>query len=265
MSQRGDRNVKLNILQRARLKIQNIRLDRKLKRIKKVHNVDLSETDNIKVVEKFASKKEYKNYVKDIQKVLGRNNFNFKKLKSGASIKKDTEIKIREVVEGINKSYSDRKISIIKNARENLSEEVADMIERDIEELDKKKRTRMLGGDFADLLEVDADKIVDSIIDEEDAVTKLEALTGDFYDLNKRDLQYRDNYVKAILNEYGDTSETQELVGLIMELEIEEFMLGYYNPYSNTQIKDIYDPEQIDDYVQYLKVFYDRTIGANVG
>ena len=265
MPQRSDRNVKLNIFQRTRLKIQNIRLDRKLKRIKKVHNVDLSKTDNIKVTENFASKKEYKNYVKDIQKVLGRNNFNFKKLKSGASIKKDTEIKIRQVVEGINKSYRDRKISIIKDARENLSEEVADMIERDIEELDNKKRTRMLGGDFADLLSVDADKIVDSIIDEEDAMTKLEALTGDFYDLEKRDLQYRDNYIKAILNEYGDTSETRELIRLIEGLEIEEFMLGYYNPYSNTQIKDIYDPQQVEEYVQHLTTFYEKKQGAKVG
>lgn len=258
MQGRNGGNVKLNIFQRTRLKYQNIRLDRKIKRIKKVHGVDIGKTDNIEVKTEFSSKKSFKNYMSEISKVIGRNNFRFTKVKSGASVKVETIKEIERVATEINKSYEQRKENIVSNAKKYLSKEVANAIERDLEELDRKKdRTRLSSGDYVDLIELNTEKIVDKIQSQSGAEEVLKNLTTNkFYDLETRDKQYRTNYKNAILKQYGDNSDTRELLEIIDNMDLDKFMLGLYNPYSNTQLPDIYDEEQIDGYIEYLVAHY---------
>ena len=49
-----------------------------------------------------------------------------------------------------------------------------------------------------------------------------------------------------------------EQIELINKMDIDDFMTTYYNPYSNTQIKDIYDPEQLIGYMDYLTKTFER-------
>lgn len=261
MSKRNQKQFKPNVFQRIRLYIQNRRLQSKIKRIKNVHNIDITKTDNVEVKETFKSKKELKDYFKDVSKVVGRKNFRFKKLKQGISVKEEQYKQLKQMVEKINIQYDTRKQKIIKNARENLTEEVANAIERDVEQVDKKKRTRLSSGTFDDLSSLDFQKIIDRVNTPDDLEKVIERMSDSvFYDLDARDKMYRKNYVKAILNTHGLNTQTEELIKIINAVDIDKFILGLYNPYSNTQIGDFYDPQNQSDYIDYLIEYYKKLL-----
>lgn len=261
MSRRNEKTYKPNIFQRVKLSVQNRRLKNKINRIKQVHSVDITKTEKVKVKETFKSKTELKNYFDDVSKIVGRKNFRYKKLDQGFSIREEKYQKAKGLIDDINKSYKERKEKIIKNAKENLSEEVATAIERDIKQVDKKKRTRLSTGTFDDLAEIDTLKRFGRLENEEDIDKLIKGLEdSDFYDLEKRDKMYQENYIKAIMNQYGLDEKTEKLIKIIKNVDIDKFILGLYNPYSNTAILDIYDPTNAEDYIDYLIEFYSRMV-----
>ena len=261
MSRRNEKQFIPNAFQRIKLNIQNKRLKSKIQRIKKAHNIDITKTDNINVKETFKNKKELKEYFKDVSKVVGRKNFRFKKLKQGISVKEEKYTQLKQIVEKINLDYDTRKQKIIKNAKENLTEEVANAIERDIEQVDNKKRTRLSTGTFDDLSSLDFQKIIDRVNTPDDLEKIIERMSDTvFYNLEERDKMYRKNYIKAILNTHGINTQTEELIKIINAVDIDKFILGLYNPYSNTEIADFYDPQNQSEYIDYLIEYYKRLI-----
>lgn len=260
MSKRNEHNIELTEKELKELKKINLKLRNKINRIKKVHNVDIRKK-GVELKSSFKSKKDFKSYLKETQNVLKRTSFAHTKLPSGESVQTDTLKTLKSKVNEINEQYRNRQKNIVKSARKLFGEEIAFNIERDLEILNKKERTRLTSGDFDDLKELDIEKIVGRIKNQEDLELITEQLfDNQFYDLNERDLYYRENYIKALYETYGENDDTRELVELIEQVDIEDFMISYYNPYSNTQLKDFYDPNQVHDYVDYLKTYFRKLI-----
>lgn len=211
MSRRNVNNIKLTETELKELKKINLKLRNKINRIKRVHNVDIKEK-GVELKTSFRSKKEFKSYLKETQNVLKRTSFAHTKLPSGESVQTDTLKTLKSKVNEINEQYRNRQKDIVRSARKLFGEEIAFNIERDLEILNQKERTRLTSGDFDDLKELDIDKIVGRIQNQEDLELITEQLfENDFYDLNKRDLSYRENYIKAMYETYGENSDTKEL------------------------------------------------------
>lgn len=181
------------------------------------------------------------------------------KLPSGLKVEKSKLNTIEKRVQEINKSYSDRKESIVSGAKRVFGKEVGRMIERDIEIKKDKHKLGLTNDTFDDLKELSFEGILKKINTEDD-IEKFETqlLENEFYDLDKRDVRYRENYIKAMYNTYGENTDTEELEKIIRELDIEVFILSYYNAYSNTELKDFYDEFQTEDYLEYLKAYFTR-------
>lgn len=258
MSRRNGNNIKLTETEIKELKTINIKLRNKINRIKREHNVDIKK-QGVELKTNFANKKEYTDYLKRTKDVLKRSSFAHTKLPSGESVNTETLNTLKSRINEINEQYRNRQKDIVKSARKLFGEEIAFNIERDLEILNKKERTRLTSGNFDDLKELDVDKIVGRIQNQEDLELVTEQLfENDFYDLNKRDILYRENYVKAMYNTHGENDKTKELEKLVRELDINAFMVSYYNPYSNTQLQDFYDENQADDYIDYLISYFRR-------
>lgn len=200
-----------------------------------------------------------KNQFNKVAKALGLPSIGKVKLPSGNEVEKETYNKVKAQVDGINTAYRQRQKDIIRNAKQKLTREIAKTIEGDIEETNRKARRRLTSGKFDDLKELDFDNIIKNIQDEDELMKISDSLSdNEFYDLDKRDEMYRQNYIKAMYKNYGDNTDTRELEKILNSLDIDEFIMSYYNPYSNTQLKDFYDPEQVEEYIEYLKDYYTK-------
>lgn len=253
MSRRNEDKFNLTETQINNLKKINLKLKTKIKRIKKVHNIDVE----VPVKTTFKNRKEFTQYLKETKEILKPTSLAYKKLPSGNSVSQSSLKELKKEVERINAAYRERQIKIVNLAKKNLSKEVADMIERDIEQTNIQEKKRLTSGKFDDLKELNVDKIINNLDSQEKLDNVIENIkTNDFYDLVVRDNTYRENYIKAIYKQFGDNTETEKLVGLIKDLSLDGFLLSYYNPYSNTEINDIYDDEQNEDYLDYLISYF---------
>lgn len=80
---------------------------------------------------------------------------------------------------------------------------------------------------------------------------KKEAWGGDF--INRQRSTYKENYINAFINEFGDTTVTQKIKEQIEKLDINTFyMLSESRP--QLEIKYIYDPQQADVILEKLRV-----------
>lgn len=189
------------------------------------------------------------------------------KLKSGVKVNTEKYNELINKIDDINKMYQERKQHIKEQAVEKLDPRVAKAIIKEIEEIDNNVRTRFTTRDFDDLRDIDVNRILDSIENDEDLQKRIDDFANkDYYDITKRDEMYRENYIKAIITEWsgGDlkyaSDEVLRLIEIIEQIDIDEFMLFYYNKYSNTQIKDIYDRTQKYDYIDSLIKVYERVL-----
>lgn len=200
-----------------------------------------------------------KNQINKVANALGLPSIGKVKLPKGGEVSKETYNKVKSQVEGVNTAYRQRQQDIVRNAKQKLSREVARAIEQDIDETNRKARRRLTSGKFDDLKELDFENIIKNIENEDDLIKIGDSIaTNEFYDLGMRDEMYRENYLKAMYKNYGDNTDTRELEKIIRDMDIDEFIMSYYNPYSNTQIKDFYDPEQVDEYISYLKDYFTK-------
>lgn len=254
MSQRNDDFIELTKYQEKKLKKLNVRLKRKISRIKRVHKKDITKRD-VEVKKDFTSKKELQDYFKKTAKILDRNayNYNIVKNESGQfSVRKENMKKLKTKVAEINKEYSKREKDLINKTKENFGEEISDMMKRDMEELKKPKRTKMSSNQFDDLKKLDVKKVLERMTSEKDLIEQLEKYDGNYYDLDKRDEQYRQNWITALMNEMGYNDKTEEIAKMVEELDLLDFITSYFNDYTEMKIKDIYDAKQQEYYLDYL-------------
>lgn len=258
MSKRVRNGYKPTIVDRIRLGITNIRAKRKLKKTEKKFSTKIKKEDFV-VKDTFETRDELKDYVKDIGKQLKEKDLGFEKLSTGVVVPKSKITQVRSRVKEINLGYEMKQSKIVRSTRKLFGDEIAEQVEKDLNELNASKRKRMMNADFEDLRKLDIDLIEKKISSEDDIDKLLTNLTeNDYYQLDKREEAYRESYNKALIEVYGDNDDTNRLIELINKMDIDDFMTTYYNPYSNTQIKDIYDPEQLIGYIDYLTKTFER-------
>lgn len=160
---------------------------------------------------------------------------------------KDFE-KLDKFVSKYNENLKKMTEQIISNAREVFPTIEVDNMEMSIERAIEREQRRFSNTLFEDLRYVDTKELLDRIGENENIEDFIkEIMEKDYYDLSKRNDMYKENYKKALFNEWGETTETLEIAGIIDELDTETFMLSYYNQYSGVDILAIYEAAEFND------------------
>lgn len=177
------------------------------------------------------------------------------KNKKGVKISNDIEAKIRAEIKRYNEEIKKYREKIIERAKIVFDPIIVENMEAEIERAVKRDTRNFDNSLFQDLRDFDETEILDRINEDTDVDDFLQKLT-DRQSIEDKAKMYQENYVKALFNEYGVTTQTLELADLIESLDSDIFMMSYYNTWSDTHLNDIYDSEGQASYVDKLTDYF---------
>ena len=179
------------------------------------------------------------------------------KNKQGRSIEKYKADEIRKYVEDHNTEISAYREKIIERAYEEFDENIAANIQDDIKRAVDRDERSFSNSLFEDLRDLDYDEVLGRIGADTDIDEFIENL-NDRMSIEQRAEMYKENYVKALYNEFGENDLTREVAAIIESLHKDIFMLSYFNLYSDTHLNDIYAADGQIEYVRKLKEFFTK-------
>lgn len=151
--------------------------------------------------------------------------------------------------------------NIIDNAYEVFPEIEAENMEMSIRRAVERENRRFSNTLFEDLRELNTEDLLERIKDNqeiEDFINQI--INKDYYDLGERNEMYKENYIKALYNEWGETTETREIAKIIEDMDTDTFMLSYYNQYSGVDILAIYEGSEFGEsgFLKKAKQFFEN-------
>ena len=169
-------------------------------------------------------------------------------------------IEIEDFVDKYNETIAQTRKEIIENLEKYLDPLVAENTILDIERAVKRDEMRFTQARFDDLRDLEFDQFAEKILRATDYETAIaEMFDSMYYDIQKRYETYRESYIKAIYNEMGENTATRELVERIQSMSIDKFMVSYYDVRSGIDIKEIYEPDNVDDpRIQKIHDYFDK-------
>lgn len=179
------------------------------------------------------------------------------KNKSGVEINDKRLQEIKKIIQDYNREQEAYRKKIIERAKEVFDPIIADNMEMSIERAVSRDKRRFDGNMFESLRDMDEDEILGRITDITDIDEFIDTLNNK-QTMEEKASMYQENYVKALFNEYGETTITLELAELIKSLDRDVFMMSYYNTYSDTHLKDIYDTKGQEGYLNMLTDYFDN-------
>lgn len=178
----------------------------------------------------------------------GRDKKTFVRNKQGVNIPINKYKELEDFVKKYNEQLEKKTQQLIDNARKIFPAIEVDNMEASMKRAIERDKRRFSNTLFEDLRTLDAKELADRI-GENDNIEEFikEILEKDYYDLDKRNKMYKENYKKALFNEWGETTETQKIADIIDELDTDTFMLSYYNEYSGVSILAVYEAAFLGD------------------
>lgn len=167
--------------------------------------------------------------------------------------------KLDKWVQEYNKELEKKTQNIIENAYKVFPQEQAENMEHSIRMAIERDSRRFSHNLFEDLRELNTKELFERVKDNENIEDFInDMMSKDFYSLEDRNESYKENYKKALFNEWGDTTKTREIASIIDELDTDTFMLSYYNEYAGVSILAIYEEAylQSQGFLNKLEQFY---------
>lgn len=177
----------------------------------------------------------------------------------GVGITEEQYLSVEQLIDGYNESLAEFRQKIIDMSTEHFDEVISSNMQDDIERAIERDKRRFNETLFEGLRDADPKGLIDRIDPDTDVDSYIrELLDNDYYDLEKRNIQYQENYITAVYNEYGENTDTDRLAALIRSLDNDTFMMSYYNNYLSTKLQEVYDFDKQEPYLEYLEGIFTK-------
>lgn len=174
--------------------------------------------------------------------------------KHGVLIDKDEFSKLYNFLEDYNQEIEDFKSQAVLNIRELYGDMIADAVEKDMARANLDDPTGFQKGLFDDLVYKDVIRMLDKIPEGADVSEYVsDIIDNAYYNISKRNEMYKENYIKAMFNEYGEHDKTIEIAEMIRDMDTDLFMTTYYNQYSEMNIKEFYKLKDMEKHLSKIK------------
>lgn len=171
----------------------------------------------------------------------------------GVKIDLETLSRLEDFIDAYNDDIRKYREDLISSSEKIFDEVIHENLLDNLERALKRDQRRFTDGLYDDLRDMNMEEIAERFNDETVIDKYIDKMMGkDYYDLEKRDENYRTNWVEALYNTYGENDITISLVKKVVELDIKTFMLSYYNTAWGMSIKDIYASKDLFDYLDHL-------------
>lgn len=171
----------------------------------------------------------------------------------GVKIDLETVSRLEDFIDVYNEDIRNYRKDLLEGSEQIFDEIIHENLVDNLERALAREQRRFTDGLYDDLRDMDMEELINRFNDDTDINAYIDRMVEkDYYDLVKRDENYRTNWVEALYNTYGENDITISLAEKVMELELKTFMLSYYNTAWGMNIKEIYDSKEIFDYLEHL-------------
>ena len=246
----------LSVNQVKALRKRNRAVYNKQYRLRKLFDVDTG----IERKTQFGSEQEYKAYLKQVREFRKRENFRYVKTDSGVVLPRNASDNITLQINRINKERKARRDKISDVTFKLRGEDTGMTVMERAKMTERKNQKGFTNSKLDDLMEISFDiSDYDDISDLEKLLDKYES--SDYYNLSKRDENYRNSYIKAIRKNFSDIPDAykEELIEKIESVDIEKFMMMYYTE-DKGDIKSHYDLNDELGHLEELNDLFDEML-----
>lgn len=180
------------------------------------------------------------------------------KVTDKTSISESEKDKLKRLIEEYNESIVKFREELIEAGHEYFDPITASNMEDYITMAVEREKRRFTDNVYDDLRELSEEAVFSKITDDftlQQAIEKLEG--SDYYNLEKRNELYRENWINALKNEYGENSDTLRIISKVKDMDLDTFMLSYYNQWADVWIGVIYDVTQQGQFLKRVEDFFD--------
>ncbi len=167
---------------------------------------------------------------------------------------------IEKFVDEYNIEIEQIRLELFDEIRKHLDPIASENTILTIQDVVDRKEMKFDRAEFDDLRDLDFQQFANKILEGKDFDQTFDLHTSKiYYNIKERQELYRENYIKAMYNALGETSETKELAERLMSMDISKFMVSYYDLTSTIQI-DYWYPEGTaeDPRVQRVHDYFDK-------
>lgn len=246
----------LSVNQVKALRKRNRAVYNKQYRLRKLFDVDTG----IERKTQFGSEQEYKAYLKQVREFRKRENFRYVKTDSGVVLPRNASDNITLQINRINKERKARRDKISNVTYKLRGEDTGMTVLERAKMTERKNQKGFTNSKLDDLMEISFDiSDYDDISDLEKLLDKYE--NDDYYNLSKRDENYRNSYIKAIRENFSDIPDEykEALIEKIEGVDIEKFMMMYYTE-DKGDIKSHYDLNDELGHLEELNDLFDEML-----